>query len=131
MNSLEHQKEVARCKSGMKININEANEDLLHAALGCSTESGELLDAVKKHLFYGKPLDIVNLQEEVGDICWYLNLLCAWMGTTLEEQMSNNADKLRIRYPEGFQQKKALERNVENELLPYKYGTSNPPQTNP
>jgi len=119
MNSLEHQKEVARCKSGLKITINESNEDLLHATMGAATEAGELLDQVKKHIFYGKKLDIVNLQEEVGDICWYLNLLCAWMGTTLEEQMEHNAEKLRIRYPVKFEQQKALERNVKNELKHY------------
>ena len=33
--------------------------------------------------------------------------------------MENNAEKLRIRYPEGFKQEKALERNVENELKHY------------
>lgn len=127
MNSLEHQKEVTRCKSGLKITINESNEDLLHATLGAATEAGELLDQVKKHIFYGKKLDIVNLQEEVGDICWYLNLLCAWMGTTLEEQMEHNAEKLRIRYPVKFEQQKALERNVENELKHY---DNNPSATN-
>ena len=119
MNSLQHQKEVLRCRGPLKIAINESNEDLLHAALGASTEAGELLDQVKKHLFYGKKLDVVNLQEEIGDICWYLNLLCNYLGTTLEEQMENNAEKLRIRYPEGFKQEKALERNVENELKHY------------
>lgn len=126
MNSLEHQKEVARCKAGIKIGVNGSNEDLLHAAIGCATEAGELLDQVKKHLFYGKPLDLVNLQEEVGDICWYLNLLCAWMGTTLEEQMANNAEKLRIRYPVKFEQQKALARNVTEELKHYDNNPSTP-----
>ena len=43
-----------------------------HMALGILGELGEILDAVKKHYVYGKPLDKVNLMEEVGDIFWYL-----------------------------------------------------------
>lgn len=51
-------------------------ERLLHAAIGLCTESGELLDAYKKHIFYGKPLDHVNIKEELGDICWYMAIVC-------------------------------------------------------
>lgn len=51
-------------------------EHLIHMALGLAGEIGELLDAVKKHVIYGKPLDIVNLSEELGDDFWYAaNLL--------------------------------------------------------
>ena len=45
---------------------------LLHAQLGLHTEGGELADALKRHLFYGKPLDPVNIAEEIGDVFWYL-----------------------------------------------------------
>ena len=45
---------------------------LLHAGMGLSTESAEILDSLKKHIFYGKPLDEVNLKEEMGDLFWYL-----------------------------------------------------------
>lgn len=46
--------------------------NMLHASLGIVTETAELLDAYKKHIFYDKPLDLVNIQEEIGDIFWYL-----------------------------------------------------------
>ena len=48
---------------------------LLHGAIGLSTESGELLDQVKKNVFYGKPLDKVNILEECGDVLWYVCLI--------------------------------------------------------
>lgn len=49
---------------------------MVHMALGAAGELGELLDAIKKVLAYGKPMDIVNLTEEVGDTLWYIaNLL--------------------------------------------------------
>lgn len=46
--------------------------DLLHCATGLVTESAELVDAIKKHVFYGKPLDVVNIKEEIGDLLWYI-----------------------------------------------------------
>lgn len=46
--------------------------DLLHCVTGLVTESAELVDAIKKHVFYGKPLDVVNIKEELGDLLWYI-----------------------------------------------------------
>lgn len=46
--------------------------DLLHCATGLVTESAELVDCIKKHVFYGKPLDVVNIKEELGDLLWYI-----------------------------------------------------------
>lgn len=48
---------------------------LLHGVIGLVTESGELLDTIKKSLFYGKPLDKTNLIEELGDLLWYISLI--------------------------------------------------------
>ena len=44
---------------------------LLHAAMGMVTEAAELLDMLKKHIFYGKILDLINAKEEIGDSQWY------------------------------------------------------------
>lgn len=40
--------------------------------LGILTEIGELADIFKKNLAYGKPMDYVNLGEELADVCWYV-----------------------------------------------------------
>ena len=93
------------------------NMDLLHSAMGVCTESGELLDAVKKHVFYGKPLDTVNLVEEVGDILWYLSLLenaIDWPNL-LDVAMEKNVAKLRKRYGDKFTESGAINRNTEAE----------------
>ena len=45
-----------------------------HALRGIVTEVGELVDAYKKHLYYGKELDVVNIKEEIGDCFWYIAL---------------------------------------------------------
>lgn len=76
--------------------------DLLHATLGISGESGELLDAVKKSFIYNKPLDIVNAKEELGDLLWYIALACRTLNVSFEELMQMNIDKLTKRYPEKY-----------------------------
>ena len=76
---------------------------LLHASIGIATEAGELQDALKKHLFYGREFDRVNAIEEVGDLLWYASLACEALGTTLEDAMERNIAKLKARYPAKFE----------------------------
>jgi NTP pyrophosphatase (non-canonical NTP hydrolase) len=93
--------------------------DILHSAIGLSGESGELLDAVKKHLYYGKSLDIINLKEEAGDILWFLSILLNRLDISFEEVMEKNIEKLKARYGEKFSEEKAINRNIliEREVL--------------
>jgi len=72
--------------------------DITHGVIGCVTESGEMMDALKKVIFYGKELDLTNLKEEMGDLMWYLALLCHATGTTFEEIQELNIKKLHARY---------------------------------
>jgi NTP pyrophosphatase (non-canonical NTP hydrolase) len=88
---------------------------LTHAGMGLSTETGELLDVLKKHIFYGKPIDWVNLEEEVGDVLWYLALILDLLDISFEEVMKKNIDKLRLRYPNKFTKDDAINRNLEAE----------------
>jgi NTP pyrophosphatase (non-canonical NTP hydrolase) len=90
---------------------------LLHAAIGLATESGELLDMLKKHIFYGKPLDLVNAKEEIGDSMWYTALVIDVLQTTMDEVMTVNIEKLAARYPEKFTEFHAENRNLEKERV--------------
>jgi NTP pyrophosphatase (non-canonical NTP hydrolase) len=88
---------------------------LLHGALGVSSESGEIADQLKKHLFYGKPLDTTNLAEEIGDVFWYLALLSNELGINFDQIMKLNIAKLQKRYGDKFSEQRAVERNLEIE----------------
>lgn len=70
----------------------------LHMAVGISGEAGELLDAIKKMAVYNKPLDRVNVVEELGDIEFYLEGLRSGLGITRAETLAANVDKLSVRY---------------------------------
>jgi NTP pyrophosphatase (non-canonical NTP hydrolase) len=89
---------------------------LLHSALGLVTEAAELADMLKKHIFYGKPLDDVNAKEELGDTLWYAGIAIDVLKTTMNDVMTMNIEKLKKRYPDKFTEHDALNRDVGNEL---------------
>lgn len=88
---------------------------LMHASLGIHTEGAELADVLKKYTFYGKPIDVVNLKEELGDVLFYLAIVCHEFGFTFEEAMEVNIAKLKKRYGEKFSEDKAINRNIKAE----------------
>lgn len=92
-----------------------SNARLMHAALGLVTESAEFTDALKKHIYYGKPADAVNLKEELGDIFWYLAIATVELGVSFEDIMDANIMKLRARFPDKFSEDKAINRDVDRE----------------
>lgn len=88
---------------------------IVHAVFGLSTETGEMIDNVKRHVFYGAALDVANLKEEAGDLCWYLAILFDELGTNFDEVMATNIAKLRARYPAKFDAGQAVNRNLDAE----------------
>lgn len=109
--------DAKRTEADLSAGLNISNEMArqLHAAIGLSTEAGELTDAFKKALFYGKPLDRVNVIEEAGDLLWYLALLFDSLGSSFEEAAEKVIAKLRARYPEKFSGELAINRDLVNE----------------
>lgn len=88
---------------------------ILHSSLGLVTEAGEFADATKKYIFYGKKFDTINLIEELGDLFYYMALACNVLGVSFEEVMQINANKLKKRFPEKFEEQLAINRNVDSE----------------
>ena len=93
----------------------DKTQDLLHASMGLVTEAGEFQDMLKKHVFYGKPLDEVNLKEEIGDLLWYCAIALEALDTDFQAVMQTNIDKLKARYPEKFTEEKAENRDLAKE----------------
>ena len=86
---------------------------LINGVMGLCGESGEAIDIVKKHLAQGHPLDREKLIKELGDIAWYLAETATALDVTLEEVLQGNIEKLRRRYPEGFDTNHSLNREAE------------------
>lgn len=89
---------------------------LMHAQLGLCSEVGEFADALKKVMIYGRTVDITNLEEECGDLYWYLAEALIAMGANPERAMAKNILKLRARYGgDKFSTDKALNRDTDAE----------------
>lgn len=103
---------------------------LLHAGMGISSEAGEFIDPLKKAIFYGKELDLdvlLNLQEELGDMLWYISIASSAINDLLlscdnknqvrdlEDIMKQNIEKLSARYPNLFTKESALNRDLDAE----------------
>lgn len=99
----------------LKFERDNAGENLLHAAIGIVTESGELLDTILKYKYGQKELDVVNIKEELGDVMWYMAILLRDLNIDLYESMEVNIAKLRARYGEKFSSDKAINRDLDTE----------------
>lgn len=88
-----------------------------HALRGITTEVGEAQDVLKRLTIYGKPPALVNVAEEFGDLLWYIALGCSALGIGMGRAMLANVNKLAARYPDGFSQYAALNRDLEAERI--------------
>ncbi len=74
---------------------------VVYPALGLASEAGEVCGKVKKVLrdqagdFDKAPL--AALEDELGDVLWYVAMLAADLGLSLDEIAARNLDKLRSR----------------------------------
>lgn len=85
---------------------------LVHSMMGLVTEAGELALMIKRSLFYGEPIDLINVHEELGDITWYVGIGGKATGVnSLERILAGNHDKLVSRYGDTWGHDRALEAN--------------------
>lgn len=89
-------------------------EMLLNSAMGLCGESGEAIDLLKKHRMHGHPFDREKFAKELGDIAWYLAEAATAIGMDLESILQMNIQKLKARYPEGFDSEKSIHRSAED-----------------
>lgn len=84
---------------------------LINGVMGLCGESGEAIDIVKKWLAQGHELDRDHLVQELGDIAWYLAETATALDVSLEEVLQRNIDKLKKRFPGGFDAQKSRHRD--------------------
>ena len=92
-------------------NITNAPDDkIMNGCMGLNGEAGECIDLLKKARFQGHELDREKMIEELGDVLWYCAELACGLGVTLEEVARRNIEKLKRRYPEGFDAERSRNR---------------------
>lgn len=87
---------------------------LINGLMGLNGEAGEAIDILKKHLFQGHELESEHLAKELGDVAWYLAVTADALGYTLEEILQMNVEKLRARYPDGFDSERSAHRKKDD-----------------
>lgn len=85
-------------------------EQLRNAVYGLNGEAGEVIDVLKKYEFQGHKFDRDKFVDELGDVAWYLALACTALNVNLSTVLTRNIDKLRERYPDGFDTEKSVHR---------------------
>jgi NTP pyrophosphatase (non-canonical NTP hydrolase) len=94
--------------------IVDVDTRLAHGIIGKFTECGELMNVLKDNLA-GKPVDKINLMEELADDKWYDAVICDSQDIDFYESLTRVIDKLKARYPEKFDAHLAENRNLEKE----------------
>ena len=91
------------------------NEDLAydqrryHALHGLVSEVGEIHGLYQK-LYQGHVLNLNDLEKEVGDLLWFVAELCDVYHWNMGDVATENIEKLRKRYPEGFDADRSVHR---------------------
>jgi NTP pyrophosphatase (non-canonical NTP hydrolase) len=80
----------------------EFGEALSNYAMGLGGEVGEVIEPLKKFLYHGHTLDKQKVADELSDLTWYICALANTLEINLAEALERNVEKLRARYPEGF-----------------------------
>lgn len=81
-----------------------------HALHGMVGEIGELHSIYQKQFQGHFESGDAHFKKELGDLLWFIAEYCTARAWTLEDVMQTNIDKLRARYPEGFDAEHSLHR---------------------
>lgn len=101
----EYQKAAART---IAANMDKADQ-YQHALHGMVGEIGEIHSIYQK-AYQGHKIDGEHLMKEVGDLMWFIAEYCTAHEWDMDDIAQLNIDKLKARYPEGFEVEKSLHR---------------------
>lgn len=93
---------------------NKSVRGIIHGVMGLNGEAGEAIDIVKKYLYQGHDLDDNHLAMELGDVAWYVAATADALGYDLETILKMNIDKLKARYPDGFDPERSIHRGKDD-----------------
>lgn len=98
--------ELASRTINKRLNNEQIESHALHGMVG---EIGEIHSIYQK-MYQGHIPDDYHLKKELGDLMWFIAEYCTAMGWNLSDVMQMNIDKLKARYPEGFEIENSLHR---------------------
>lgn len=91
------------------IPYNDKESMLRHAVFGLTSEAGEVAGILQKE-YQGHPMDKEHMKKELGDCMWMIAEVCTALDISMDAVMQTNIDKLKARFPEGFDVERDLHR---------------------
>lgn len=85
-------------------------QKIFHSIFGMASEIGEIQGIYQK-LYQGHIIEPEHLQKELGDLMWFIAEYCTANGWKLSDILEMNIEKLKKRYPDGFDEEKSLHRD--------------------
>ncbi len=112
---VEYDKLVHDIPEDGQLALGDKTVQLTHGLMGITSESAELAKAILMGMASQENFDVVNIKEEIGDILVYAALIGNNLGFTLEDAMKANIAKRAKRFPNGFSEFNAVNRDLEGE----------------
>lgn len=88
---------------------NLRNDMLCHAVFGLTSEAGEVAGILQKS-YQGHEFDVNHIKKELGDCLWMIAEACEALQLDMADVATTNIEKLKDRYPDGFDPDKSLHR---------------------
>lgn len=88
------------------LNIIEMEHHALHGMVG---EIGEI-NSIYQKAYQGHKFDTTHIKKELGDLLWFIAEYCTSQNWSLQDIADMNIEKLKARYPEGFDEERSLNR---------------------
>lgn len=89
------------------------DQALQHGLYGLGAETGEVLGIYQKDL-QGHDVSDDHLRKELGDVLWMVAEICTAKRFNMDDVAQLNIDKLKRRYPEGFDPDRSMHRREED-----------------
>jgi hypothetical protein len=86
--------------------------DAIDSVVWCT---GEFNDLLKKHLFYGRELNLIKMENVLSQICVAISGICAACDKTPAQVREVNIAKLKARFKDKFTEVAALNRDLATE----------------
>lgn len=107
MNINEYQKLAARTINN-NLDWKQQGKHALHGMVG---EIGEIHSIYQKK-YQGHAFDETHVKKELGDLLWFIAEYCTAHGWDMNDVAEMNIEKLRARYPDGFDADKSQHRQA-------------------
>ena len=84
-----------------KKDFGSPTEEILCWGCGISGEAGDVASCIKKTFAHNKDVK-EGIKENIGDMLWYAAMICNFFNWNMQEVLNENIEKLKKRFPEGF-----------------------------